>query len=62
MHERDTPETRQDATPRSSPRTGRAPQPAVPRSEPHPAPRPSQRERVQLSLLLCPDSAEQPRR
>jgi len=61
MHERDITETSQGATPPSSPRTGRTPQAAVPQSEPDPAPGPSQRERVQLSLLLCPNSEEKPR-
>jgi hypothetical protein len=58
MHNRDIAETNRGATPPSFPRTGQAAQPAVPESERDPAACPSQRERVQLSLLLCPGSDE----
>jgi len=53
MHERDIIETSGGTTPPSFSPTGQAREPAVPESEPDPARRPSQRERGQLSLLLC---------
>jgi hypothetical protein len=59
MQERDITETSHGAPPPSPPPSGGAPQSAVPEREPHRAPGRSQRERVQWSLLLCPDSEEQ---
>ncbi len=59
MHERDITETTQHATPAYRPSTDRPPKPAVPGPSRTRPPPPSQRERVELSMLLCPDSEEQ---